>query len=240
MWDDENPETALKLFQLMTVRLDYAEFMQWLYVDSNQKFREHVFKKRVVLGAWCVDPHGCFWLWNKALKSEGNINDPQEVICTFCWWLDFQSWKAMRIYNQPARPSLQSTLVGKPILSLGDTVVVVTFFGMTTFEAPEKLPQESYNWLAFSFSVSEIGIISLWYLKRKRGVKMILLIISKIPTELWIGSSEVLVKLNDHWGKSITSMYKRESQTLAFTILLSSWPKCIFSDFTFCQYLKLM
>lgn len=52
MWDDENTENALKLFQLMTVRLDYAEFMQWLYVDSNQKFREHVFKKRVVRGAW--------------------------------------------------------------------------------------------------------------------------------------------------------------------------------------------
>lgn len=52
MWDDEDPEIALKLFQLMTLRLDYAEFMQWLYVDSNQKFREHVFKKRVVLGVW--------------------------------------------------------------------------------------------------------------------------------------------------------------------------------------------
>ena len=46
------------------------------------------------------------------------------------------------------------------------------------------------------------------------------------PGDLW--TSEVLVKLNDHWEKSITSMYTRESQTLAFAVLLSSWPKCIF------------
>lgn len=37
------------LLQWLDPRLDYAEFTQWLYTDSNKEFRDHVFHKRARL-----------------------------------------------------------------------------------------------------------------------------------------------------------------------------------------------
>lgn len=153
----------------MTLRLDYAEFMQWLYVDSNQKFREHVFKKRVVLGAWCLDPHGCFsGLWNKALKSEGNINDPQEVVCTFCWCLTFKVgrlWFAKWFEAEFAIHARGETHPFQRTRGCGD------IFWDDNIWSTRKIHPKSpaIDWLLASFSVNEIGIISLWYLKKEKG-----------------------------------------------------------------------